>query len=169
MSMNSNRSKNGANRAADVTALLPDGTRHWRSGVDEGLRWADTADPDKVNPYLELAETDVKVQLGLDGEQGAVTLFNGRFEPPNEYRGATPEASGFASELEAWKYWTGWLAGVNEAAARKYLARLRAPTNQPRTLVMDSPRPGECPICWIERNLGVRVVIHGASHDEEVA
>jgi hypothetical protein len=161
MNRKTKRSTKGIRRSDDLMGRVSGGPELWKAGVDEGLQWVTTADPDEVAGYLRLTETEVELSLDLVDGPDAVSVtvsFGGSFTPPRGYEADFPEAARVWSEPEAWLYWTGWLAGVKEAAARNELAPLIAAATE-RVIVMDPPRHHECPICWIERNLGVRIVI----------
>ena len=172
MKRKSERSRKKFRKADELTASVPGGLDLWKAGVNEGVRWASAADPSEVNRYVGLRELDIKIDMELiDGPEAiSVTVsFSGAFTPPSAYAAEFPEASRVMSEPEAWLYWAGWLAGVKERSARIALAPLMAATSTVRTLEMDPPRHHECPICWIERNLGVRVVIREPGDSKEAA
>lgn len=172
MKQKGKRNKKDVRQADDLTASVPGGLDLWKAGVKEGERWASAADPNEVNRYIGLREPDIKIDMELiDGPEAiSVTVsFSGAFTPPSAYAAEYPEASRVMSEPEAWLYWAGWLAGVKERSARIALAPLMAATAPVRILEMDPPRHHECPICWIERNLGVRVVIREPDDSKEAA
>jgi hypothetical protein len=147
----------------ELIARVPSGHAVYKSGVDEGLRWAASAKPPEVGSYRVLRHEDVtthiEVEMLAPNQMSLSLSFPGRFEPPDEYREGLPVASLREDELAVRLFWTGWLDGVHEVEARVALATLIAPRPAHGVLVMDAPGRAECPVCWIERNLGVRVVI----------
>lgn len=155
----------------DVISRVPRGHALYKSGVDEGLSWAASAKPREVAGYSALRHEDVvtQVQARVDAPDwlSLSISFPSGFEPPAAYDGGLPEASLDEDELAVRIFWMGWLDGVHEAEARKALAPLMAAIPARRVLVMDLPRPTECPICWIERNLGVKVVVKSDHETEE--
>lgn len=172
MKRKSKRSRKKFRQADELTASVPGGLDLWKAGIEGGVRWASAADPSEVNRYIGLHEPDIKIDMELiDGPEAiSVTVtFSGAFTPPSVYAAEYPESSRVMSEPEAWLYWAGWLAGVTEQSARIALAPLMAATAPVRTLEMDPPRHHECPICWVERNLGVRIVIREPGDSKEAA
>jgi hypothetical protein len=152
-----------------IIAQHPKSEKVYCSGVEEGIHWAEAAGFDATAAYSRFGYDDIQAQVWRDREvDGPATrwnlVFTSNFRPPVPYAdGGLPEASFTTRKYEVTIFWMGWLDGVKEVAARYELEPLMAAANGDRVLVMDSPRPGECPVCWVERNLGVKVAIR----DEE--
>jgi len=168
MKKQTNRRRSGRGRrtissAMELVGDVTGGVQIYRRGVEAGVAWAEQAGPEAASRYatVEAADVDVAVwrRETMPEGSGPIVSFSGGFQPPDDYDvEGLPDDSIEDTEAGTVLYWMGWLDGVHEVLARHELEPLLAPERR-RVLLMDHPRPGECPICWIERNLGVKVVI----------
>ncbi|HVS05746.1 MAG TPA: hypothetical protein VHK65_06220 [Candidatus Dormibacteraeota bacterium] len=167
------RKKKAGRRARQLRAVtspeplieaLPNGPETYRRGVETGINWAEGVAPQAAATYAPIKHADVVVALwrteSMLDQTESIVAFTGLFQPPGDYEDqGLPDGAIGETELETVLYWMAWLDGVQEVLARYELAQLLAPARGRRILAMDRPRSGECPVCWIERNLGVKVVI----------
>jgi hypothetical protein len=151
------------NSPSDLMAEVADGASIYARGVHEGVSWAGRKPRHDMALYSTRSHSDIEVRFtrrtGMPPNVECYVTFIGSFQPPDDYDERPPDGGIGDSEAETELFWMGWLDGVRETQARAELAPLFGHAPQPAVIVMDAPRPNECPICWIESNLGVRVVI----------